>query len=49
VSVTVNKQGVAAAASLNTAALNRIVQKFAAQKSEDDFADSVARERQGTE
>jgi hypothetical protein len=34
---------------VNTAALNRIVQKFAAQKAEDDAADSIQRERQTTE
>jgi hypothetical protein len=49
VSVTLNGQGVAVRAAVNTAALNRIVQKFSAQKAEDDFADSVARERQTTE
>jgi len=49
VSVTVNKAGVAVSATVNTAALNRIVQKFAAQQSEDDWADSVDRERKPTE
>jgi hypothetical protein len=49
VSVTTNKQGVAVSAAVNTAALNRIVQKFAAQKAEDDAADSVQRERQTSE
>jgi hypothetical protein len=48
-SVTTNKAGVATAAALNTTALNRIVQKLAAQKAEDDFADSVDRERQTRE
>jgi hypothetical protein len=49
VSVTLNKQGVAVSAAVNTAALNRIVQKFSPQKAEDDTADSIARERQTTE
>ncbi len=49
VSVTTNNDGVAVAAAINTNALNRIVQRFAAQKGEDDFADSVQRERQATE
>jgi hypothetical protein len=49
VSVTTNRQGVAVSAAVNTAALNRIVQRFAAQKSEDDAADSIQRERQTTE
>ena len=49
VSVTTNRQGVAVSAAVNTAALNRIVQKFAAQKAEDDSADSIQRERQTTE
>jgi hypothetical protein len=49
VSVTTNRQGVAVSAAVNTAALNRIVQKFAAQKAEDDAADSIQRERQTTE
>ena len=49
VSVTTNRQGVAVSAAVNTAALNRIVQKFAAQKSEDDAADSIQRERQTAE
>jgi hypothetical protein len=49
VSVTLNEQGVAVSAAVNTAALNRIVQKFSAQRAEDDAADSVARERQTTE
>lgn len=49
VSVTLNGQGVAVRAAVNTADLNRIVQKFSAQKAEDDAADSVARERQTTE
>jgi hypothetical protein len=49
VSVTVNKAGVAVAASVNTAALNRIVQRFEPQKREDDFADSIDRERQTAE
>ena len=49
VSVTLNGQGVAVRAAVNTAALNRIVQKFSPQKAEDDSADSVARERQTTE
>jgi hypothetical protein len=49
VSVTTNKDGVAVAATINTTALNRMVQKFAPQKAEDDFADSVQRERQTTE
>lgn len=49
VSVTLNRQGVAVSAAVNTAALNRIVEKLAPQKAEDDFADSVTRERQSTE
>ena len=49
VSVTTNRQGVAVSAAINTAALDRIVQKLAAQKSEDDQADSIQRERQTTE
>jgi hypothetical protein len=49
VSVTTNRQGVAVSAAVNAAALNRIVQKFAAQKAEDDAADSIQRERQTTE
>jgi hypothetical protein len=49
VSITTNKNGVVVAAALNTNALNRIVQRFAAQKSDDDAADSVTRERQSTE
>jgi hypothetical protein len=49
VSVTTNRQGVAVSAAVNTAALNRIVQKFAAQKAEDDAADSIQRERQTAE
>jgi hypothetical protein len=48
VSVTLNKQGVAVSAAVNTAALNRIVQRFSAQQSEDDAADSIARERRST-
>ena len=49
VSVTTNAAGVAVSAAVNTAALNRIVQKFAAQKAEDDAADSLVRERSTTE
>jgi hypothetical protein len=49
VSVTTNRAGVAVSMAVNTAALNRIVQKFAPQKGEDDFADSVERERQTSE
>jgi hypothetical protein len=49
VSVTTNKAGVAVSAAVNTAALNRIVQKFAPQKAEDDAADSLDRERSATE
>jgi len=49
VSVTLNRQGVAVSAAVNTAALNRIVQRLAPQKAEDDSADSVSRERQTTE
>jgi hypothetical protein len=48
VSVTLNGQGVAVRAAVNTAALNRIVQKLSAQQAEDDAADSVARERRST-
>jgi hypothetical protein len=46
VSVTVNGQGVAVSATINTTALNKIVQKLAATKAEDDANDSVARSRQ---
>ncbi len=46
VSVTINSQGVATSAAVNAWAVNRIVQKLAAQKSQDDWADSVDRERQ---
>jgi hypothetical protein len=49
VSVTTNRQGVAVSAAVNTTALNRIVQKLAAQKPEDDAADSIQRERQTAE
>jgi len=49
VSVTVNQAGVAVRAAVNTAALNRIVQKLEPQKSEDDFADSIDRERRSTQ
>jgi hypothetical protein len=49
VSVTTNKAGVAVSAAVNTAALNRIVQKFAPQQAEDDSADSVDRERRTTQ
>lgn len=49
VSVTTNRDGVATGAALNTGLLNRIVQKLAAQKAEDDFADGVDRERRSTE
>jgi hypothetical protein len=49
VSVAVNRAGVAVSATVNTAALNRIVQKLEPQKSEDDFADSVDRERRSTQ
>jgi hypothetical protein len=49
VSVTTNKDGVAVKAAVDTALLNRIVQRLAPQKSEDDFADSVTRERQPAE
>ena len=45
VSVAVNGDGVAVTATINTTALNRIVQKFAATKSEDDALDSAARSR----
>jgi hypothetical protein len=48
ISVTTNEAGVTVSAAVNTAALTRIVQKFAAQKSEDDAADSVDRERRST-
>jgi hypothetical protein len=47
--VTLNGQGVAVSAAVNTAALNRIVQKLSAQKAEDDAVDSVARERRTTD
>jgi len=49
VSVTLNREGVAVSAAVNTVALNRIVQRFAGQQSEDDAADSIQRERQTTE
>jgi hypothetical protein len=49
VSVTVDNTGVAVAGAVNTDALDKIVQKFAAQKADDDFRDSVARERQTKE
>jgi hypothetical protein len=49
VSVSVNQQGAAVSATVNTAALNRVVQKFAAQKAQDDEADSLARERRTTQ
>jgi hypothetical protein len=48
VSVTLNQQGVAVSAAVNTAALNAIVQKLSAQQAEDDSEDSVARERRST-
>jgi hypothetical protein len=49
VSVTTNNDGVAVRAAVDTGALNRIVQRLAPQKNEDDFADSVTRERQPSE
>ena len=49
VSVTVNRAGVAVSATVNTAALNRIVQRFAGLQAEDDAADSIQRERQTNE
>jgi hypothetical protein len=49
VSVTVDEAGVAVSAAVNRAALARIVQKLEPQKSEDDFADSVDRERRSTQ
>jgi len=49
VSVTLNQQGVAVSAAVNTAALNAIVQKLSAQQAEDDSEDSVARERRSTD
>jgi hypothetical protein len=49
VSVTTNKDGVAVKAAVDTGLLNRIVQRLAPQKGEDDFADSVTRERQPAE
>jgi hypothetical protein len=49
VSVTMNKDGVAVATVVDTAALNRIVQRFAPQKADDASADSVSRERQVSE
>jgi hypothetical protein len=45
VSVKVNGAGVAVTATVNTAALSRIVDRLASQKSDDDQADSVDRER----
>jgi len=42
VSVTVDGQGVAVTATVNTTALNNIVQKFAVTKAEDDALDSAA-------
>jgi len=49
VSVTLNRAGVAVSATVNTAALNRIVQRFAGLQAEDDAADSIQRERQTNE
>jgi hypothetical protein len=49
VSVTVDAQGVAVSATIDTTALNNIVQKLAASKAEDDALDSVARSQQATE
>jgi hypothetical protein len=49
VSVTTDAQGVAVSATINTAALNQIVQKFAATKAEDDALDSVARSQTAKE
>jgi hypothetical protein len=49
VSVTVDAQGVAVSATIDTTTLNNIVQKFAATKAEDDALDSVARSQQATE
>jgi hypothetical protein len=46
---TVDGQGVAVTATVNTTALNNIVQKFAATKAEDDALDSVARSQQAKE
>ena len=45
VSVTLDGNGVAISAAVNTAALTQIVQQFAAQKSEDDSKDSFARDQ----
>jgi hypothetical protein len=44
VSVTLDGNGVAISATLNTAALNSIVQKLAAQKADDDAKDSASRD-----
>jgi hypothetical protein len=49
VSVTVDAQGVAVTATINTTALNNIVQKLAGSKAEDDALDSVARSQQTKE
>jgi hypothetical protein len=45
VSVKVNGAGVAVSATVNTSALSKIVDRLASQKSDDDQADSVDRER----
>jgi hypothetical protein len=49
VSVTVDGQGVAVTATIDTTALNNIVQKFAVTKAEDDALDSAARSQQAQE
>jgi hypothetical protein len=49
VSVTVDGQGVAVSATINTTELNKIVQKLAPSKADDDADDSVARSQQTKE
>jgi hypothetical protein len=49
VSVTLNGQGVAVSAAINSAQLSRIVQKLAPFQAEDDARDSVARSQQSRE
>jgi hypothetical protein len=48
ISITVNGQGAAVGAAVNTAALDRIVKKLSPQKADDDAADSIERERRAT-
>jgi len=49
VSVTTNAAGVATRATVNTSALSKILRKLQPQQGQDDWADSVARERKATE